>query len=162
VRAYGVCRLGLVLLVAGCSTGRAAAPHPPAASSSPNWPAGFPVVQVLSWETFKGAYDDGPRRVTYELYVDPAYLALYRVTRYIVSVVPGGTGDEAPVLETVHFFASPGKGPPTCYQRRVAPGAPRPWLLLEPGSPAYTAEMYRGIEIFYRHRDTMPRATNPE
>jgi hypothetical protein len=137
------------------ATLRAAAPQTPAAES--DWPAGAPVVPPRSWESYRGAYeDDNARRVSYSLYIDPVYFALYRVTRYTVSGAAGATGEDALAVETVHFFLPPVKGPSTSFQRRVDPGAPRPWLPLEQGTPAYKAEMLRAIEVFVRHRRTMP------
>jgi hypothetical protein len=130
----------------------------PAASLAEDWPEGLPARDVLaSWESFTGQYvDDDVHRVSYALYVDPAFYGLYRVTRYSISAPPGATGDEALALETVQFHATPGRGGPLCFQRRVVSGPHRPWVALERGTQAYKDEMFRGVEVYVRHRATMP------
>jgi hypothetical protein len=144
----------LFLLALSPVPGRAAAPQG-VADPVPDWPPDMPVDEILSsWESFKGAYTVDQQRVSYQLYVDPARIGIYRVTRYTVSPAPGATGDEALSLETVQFIAYPGREVPRCYQRRVDAAVPRPWLVLERGSQPYKVEMMRGIEMYVRHRAT--------
>ena len=131
-------------------------------------PDGVPGPETLAgWERVQGdtTNRDG-HRVVYRFHVDPARGALYRLTQYqVMRPARAGATDSGPALETEKLFwnAAPGsRRPIECFERFRAHGWATLWLgndwhwrRLEPGSPAYLAEMATAIRVYHLHRSRL-------
>jgi hypothetical protein len=117
-------------------------------------PEEVPELGALArWERYDGRVKgvEG-RSISYVLYVDPRYQALYRLTRYRVTIVTRtaeGREERRHEAETLVWNSKPGSGEPLhCYTLTQDVDGPARWQTVAHGSEAYLQAMRTSIFIY--------------
>lgn len=111
-------------------------------------------LTLAGWEQIRGESSDAKGRVDYRFYVDPARLAIYRITQY--RIVPAQGPAET---EKLLWNETPGRARLQCYERVSERDETKPWLgerwrwrQLDPDSARYRREMMTAVEIYSLHQ----------
>lgn len=119
---------------------------------------------VAGWEHFEGRAEIGSRDIAYVLYVDPRYPALYRLTRYRITVVTRTA--EGPELrstaeEKLVWNARPGvREPLVCYTLQASPD-PGQWQAVPVGSEGYRDAMSTAVGLYQHYQRQLEASAVP-
>lgn len=106
------------------------------------------VMDVSTFEMVSGEFTTTISSGRYRFYVNPKWQSLYQVMRYSLRFVEDGG---ASASEKVVFNRHPGQREPLAVWERIAQDEPARWRPLSPGSPEYTLEMGRLMQVLGRH-----------
>jgi hypothetical protein len=128
---------------------------PSASELTLSLPEGLPGGDdVAGWEQFEGRAEIGGQDIAYILYVDPRYPALYRLTRYQITVVTrtaGGPDPRSAEDEKLIWNARPGiREPLRCYSLQTSP-KPRKWQTVSSDSDDYRSAMRTAMSLYNHH-----------
>jgi hypothetical protein len=116
------------------------------------------VVDVSTFEMVSGEFTTTISSGRYRFYVNPKWQSLYQVMRYSLSFVEDGG---ASATEKVVFNRHPGQREPLAVWERIAQDEPARWRPLSPGTPEYTLEMGRLMQVLGRHGQVRGLRTTP-
>jgi len=112
---------------------------------------------VAGWERIEGRAELGVQSIDYVLYVDPRHPALYRLTRYRITLVtrnPEGREVRLQEEEKVVWNARPGvRVPLHCYALGDASQQQGRWRAVGPGSDEYRTAMMTVMHLYGHHRN---------
>lgn len=116
------------------------------------------VMDVSTFEMVSGEFTTTISSGRYRFYVNPKWQSLYQVMRYSLRFVEDGG---ASASEKVVFNRHPGQREPLAVWERIAQDEPARWRPLSPGSPEYTLEMGRLMQVLGRHSQARRLRTTP-
>jgi hypothetical protein len=106
------------------------------------------VIDVSTFKMVSGEFTTTVSSGRYRFYVNPKWQSLYQVMRYSLRFVEDGGASAA---EKVVFNRHPGEREPLAVWERIAQDEPARWRSLSPGTPEYTLEMGRLMQVLGRH-----------
>jgi hypothetical protein len=110
---------------------------------------------IAGWERIEGRAELGARSIDYVLYVDPRFPALYKITRYRITVVtrtPEGRELRRSEDETLVWNSRPGvREPLNCYTLQPPQREGR-WQRVPPSSDEYRVAMATAISVYAHQR----------
>jgi hypothetical protein len=113
-------------------------------------------TDVAGWEQFGGHAAIGSQDIAYVLYVDPRYPALYRLTRYQITIVTKtaeGRDVRSVEDEKLIWNSQPGSREPLrCYTLLRASAEPSRWQPVPWDSEGYRNTMHTVVSLYQHHQ----------
>lgn len=113
------------------------------------------------WERIEGRAEIGAQDISYILYVDPRYPALYRLTRYRITVVTRtaeGREMRSAEDEKLVWNSRPGiREPLRCYTLQASP-EPGHWNTVPSGSEGYRNALSTAVSLYQHHHRQLKAA----
>jgi hypothetical protein len=148
----------VLFLVAAASPGSATP-----AELTLSLPAEITAGDVAGWEQFEGRAAIGSQDIPYVLYVDPRFPAIFRLTRYQITVVtrtPEGRELRSTAEQILVWNSHPGSREPlVCYTLHTSRSSGQ-WLAVPSGSESYRSAMTTAISL-YQHYSNHRQAAAP-
>jgi hypothetical protein len=116
------------------------------------------IVDLSTFEVVSGDFTTAISSGRYRFYVNPKWQGLYQVMRYRLSY---GNDGGAAATEKLVFNRHPGQREPLAVWERIAHDEPARWRPLSPGTPEYTLEMGRLMQVLGVHRQARGVETLP-
>jgi hypothetical protein len=121
---------------------------------SGTFPEGVPSGRAIeTWERLSGHSEHRGDRISYELFVDPARLALYTITRYRVHLADKEQAEDEILIWHSRAGARPMK-PMLCYARvtRQHPVRSSAWEPVLHNTQPYRQAMSTATQVYLIHR----------